>query len=70
VTSNRPGIWLTPGLATLLSVAAVVALALAFAAGLLVGILIQPAREEQSRRPVENPLITAAFVRCPGETPA
>jgi hypothetical protein len=51
-TPARPGIWLTPGMATLLSVAAVVALALAFAAGLLVGSILfqsQPPDEKTAR---------------------
>jgi hypothetical protein len=47
---GRPGIWLTPGLATLLSVAAVVALVLAFAAGLLIGSKLHwGSSEDQSR---------------------
>jgi hypothetical protein len=57
--SGRPGIWLTPGLATLLSVAAVVALALAFAAGLLVGIFLQPGpKDEQTQRHVKPTVIS------------
>jgi hypothetical protein len=56
----RPGIWLTPGLATLLSVAAVVALALAFAGGLLLGIyMAHQAHEDQSRGRVFVPLIAS-----------
>jgi phage FluMu protein Com len=54
---GRPGIWLTPGLATLLSVSAVVAMALAFGAGLLVGIFLRPT-EDQSRRPLNPTAIT------------
>jgi len=46
-TPTKPGIWLTPGLATLLSVAAVVALALAFAAGFLLGIFLQPTPSDE-----------------------
>jgi hypothetical protein len=38
---RKPGIWLSPALATLLSVLAVVALALAFAGGLVVGLMFR-----------------------------
>lgn len=47
-TSTRPGIWLSPAMATLLSVVAVVALALAFAAGLLVGLHLRATPHEES----------------------
>lgn len=44
-SSGRPvGIFLSPARATLLSVLAVVALAIAFAAGLMVGLFLQPGR--------------------------
>jgi phage FluMu protein Com len=52
----RPGILLSPRLATVLSVAAILALALAFALGLIVGLWMHSAppqsRSEQSRAPV------------------
>jgi hypothetical protein len=63
--SAPPGIWLSPALATLLSVAALVALALAFAAGLLVGLFLQrgpgdrPDRLE-TRAPQVRPLAERA----------
>ncbi|HEV3262948.1 MAG TPA: hypothetical protein VG013_39295 [Gemmataceae bacterium] len=48
--ASRPGIVLSPTMATVLSVAAIVGLALAFAIGLLVGYLIKqgPSEEEKS----------------------
>jgi hypothetical protein len=50
-TPSRPGIWLTPGMATLLSVAAVVLLAVVFALGFLLGIFLQPTpTDEKSGR--------------------
>jgi hypothetical protein len=57
--NSRPGFWVTPALATLLSVAAVVALALAFAAGLLVGIFLQPPKEQESRSGESAPVKVA-----------
>jgi hypothetical protein len=49
---QTPGILLSPLKATLLSVAVIMALAFAFAAGLLVGYFLRPAvRTESSRRP-------------------
>ena len=43
----KPGFWVTPALATLLSVAGIVALALAFAAGLLVGSYLQSRNHDE-----------------------
>jgi DNA-directed RNA polymerase subunit RPC12/RpoP len=49
--ARPPGLWLSPTLATLLSVAAIVALALAFGAGLLIGYVLRPAPQETGSVP-------------------
>ena len=46
--ARTPGVWLSPAAATLLSVLAILALALAFGAGLLVGLFLRPAPAEAS----------------------
>jgi hypothetical protein len=51
VTTPHPGFWVTPAMATLLVVAAIVILALVFAGGLLLGTSLRGDREDQSTRP-------------------
>jgi hypothetical protein len=64
-TPTRPGIWLTPGMATLVSVAAVVLLAVVFALGFLLGIFLQPAPpDEKTGRAIEAvPLVWPENIR-------
>jgi hypothetical protein len=59
-TSGR-GVWLSSRKVTLLSVAALVALGLAFVAGLLVGLLLRHAGDEARRAPAEPTLLATRY---------
>ena len=61
---GRPGVWLTPGMLTLLSVGGIVALMLAFAVGFLVGIWLQPppVRDARSWGDSEEPVVLIVSV--------
>ena len=55
-TEFRPGIFLSPRRATLLIVAVILALALAFAAGLIVGLLLHSAPRESQGEQAKTPI--------------
>ncbi len=66
---RKPGVWLTPGMLTLLSVGVIVALMLFFALGFWLGIRLQASHaDEQSQGNIQGPILIAAldsFERLP-----
>jgi hypothetical protein len=61
-TAGKPGVWLTPGMLTLLSVGVIVALMLSFALGFLLGIKLQASHgDERSWRNVGEPVSIVAL---------